>query len=202
MSSSVRHWSLATSALVGSLLAGGLAAQAKHEEPALSPELAAAKAALNKYQDPILAVHDGYLSTLACIDYSQPGGNGEMTYQKGGMGIHFLNPRNIGPKLDPQKPQVLIYEPVGGKLTLAAAEWFVPTDVSKEPLTIFGKKLEGPMEGHEPVLPARLHHWDLHVWLWKANPSGLFSPTNPNLKCIKRDYSYSLTLDPPNMVAP
>ena len=23
----------------------------------------------------------------------------------------------------------------------------------------------------------------LHVWLWKANPSGLFKPFNPNVSC-------------------
>jgi hypothetical protein len=46
------------------------------------------------------------------------------------------------------------------------------------------------MAGHEPVLPEALHHWDLHVWLWKSNPSGLFSSTNPTVKCPKTGYSF------------
>jgi hypothetical protein len=39
------------------------------------------------------------------------------------------------------------------------------------------------MEGHEPIMPPELHHWDLHVWLWKNNPAGMFTPTNPSVHC-------------------
>jgi hypothetical protein len=118
------------------------------------------------------------------------------------MGVHFLNPAYIGPMLDSTKPQVLIYEPVRGKLRLVAAEWFVPTQVSKDAPVIFGQTLQGPMEGHEPVLPAQLHHWDLHVWLWKVNPSGMFSSTNPKVTCAKTGYAYSFDEKPPRMVTP
>lgn len=170
--------------------------------PTLSPALAATRAALDKYQDPILAVHDGYFSTLGCIEYNTSGGHGEMEYKAGGMGVHFLNPAFISPKLDSLKPQVLIYEVVGNKLRLAAAEWFVPTQVSKDAPSIFGQTLQGPMEGHEPVLPAQLHHWDLHVWLWKPNRYGVFSPTNPDIKCTKTGYGYSVEEKPPKMVSP
>lgn len=179
-----------------------LSAQVKQQRATLTPALAAVRAALDKYQDPILAVHDGYFSTLGCIEYSTAGGHGEMEYKAGGMGVHFLNPALIGPKLDSLKPQVLIYEVVKGKLRLAAAEWFVPTQVSKEAPNIFGQTLQGPMEGHEPVLPAQLHHWDLHVWLWKSNPYGVFSPTNPDVKCAKSGYAYSIDEKPPKMVSP
>ena len=34
----------------------------------LSPELVTAKAGLEKYNDPLVAVRDGYFSTVACID--------------------------------------------------------------------------------------------------------------------------------------
>jgi hypothetical protein len=30
------------------------------------------RAGLNKYQDPMVAVADGYLSTVACIDFLKP----------------------------------------------------------------------------------------------------------------------------------
>jgi hypothetical protein len=46
------------------------------------------------------------------------------------------------------------------------------------------------MEGHHPLMPGALHHYDLHVWLWKENPAGMFSPTNPGLKCPKTGYSF------------
>jgi len=26
-------------------------------------------------------------------------------------------------------------------------------------------------------------HYDLHVWFWHDNPSGLFAPFNPALSC-------------------
>ena len=43
------------------------------------------------------------------------------------------NMGNVGPKLDPAKPQVLIYEPTGDTLRLVAAEWFMPADLADEP---------------------------------------------------------------------
>ena len=156
-----------------------------------SPELDRARAGLEKYQDPIVAVRDGYFSTLACVEYLQ-GGEGAMQYTPGGMGVHFINLQAISPMLDPAKPQVLIYEPVGGKLRLAAAEWFMPVEAAggKRP-SILGQQLQGPMEGHEPLQPRGLHHYDLHVWLWKNNPAGMFSPTNPAVKCPKGSYSFT-----------
>ena len=164
----------------------------------LSPELERTRAALEKYQDPVVAVHDGYLSTLACVEYTK-GGEGTMHYAPGGMGVHFLNLQLLGPALDPTKPQVLIYEPDGDRLRLAAAEWFVPVQVAgdKRP-TIFGQELQGPMEGHEPLQPRGLHHYDLHVWLWKNNPAGTFSATNPAVKCPEGSYSFAEK--PPKLV--
>jgi hypothetical protein len=160
-------------------------------QPSLPANLAATRAALDKYQDPVAAVRDGYFSTVGCVDYPKGGeGHGQMAYKPGGMGVHFLNPALIGPTLDSLKPQVLIYEPVGNRLRLVAAEWFVPTAVSKEAPMIFGTKLDGPMEGHAPILPVELHHWDLHVWLWKDNPNGLMHSTNSIIKCPDSPYTF------------
>lgn len=160
-------------------------------QPPLPGNLTATRAALEKYQDPVVAVREGYFSTLGCVDYPKGGGGpDEMAYKPGGMGVHFLNPALIGPTLDSLKPQVLIYEPVGNRLRLVAAEWFVPTAVAKEAPTIFGTKLDGPMVGHAPILPVELHHWDLHVWLWKVNPNGLMHPTNSTVKCPDGPYTF------------
>ena len=160
--------------------------------PALSPELEQARRSLDKYRDPVVAVHDGYFSTVGCVEYLEGGGEGTMQYAPGGMGVHFLNLQLVGPRLDPTKPQVLIYEPAGEKLRLVAAEWFVPVQAAGPTRpTIFGKELEGPMEGHTPLMPEGLHHYDLHVWLWKDNPAGLFSATNSAVKCPKGAYSFA-----------
>lgn len=163
--------------------------------------IAAVKAALDKYKDPIAAVHDGYYSTVGCVDFPSGGSeHGAMEYKPGAMGVHFINMAFVGPKLDSTKPQVLLYEPVGDKLVLTGAEWFVPTEVSKTPPTILGHQLMGPMEGHAPIMPPELHHWDLHVWLYKDNPNGMFSPTNSAVKCPKGAYSFADA--PPKMVKP
>jgi hypothetical protein len=165
---------------------------ARAQGKAMTPELESVRKLLDKYNDPIAAVRDGFYSSLGCISYPNGAVDGAMKYPKGAMGVHFINMGNVGPKLDPAKPQVLIYEPVGDKLKLVAAEWFMPTQLAAGTApAIFGQTLGGPMEGHQPVMPAELHHYDLHVWLWKTNPEGVFSPTNPAVKCPTTGYSFA-----------
>ena len=44
----------------------------------------------------------------------------------------------------------------------------------------------GRMRGEDPRgLPA-LKHYDLHVWLWKNNPRGMFTSTNSAVKCTPK----------------
>ena len=191
--------------LVGLMLGACTTAQTSSLEtsaqrPALPPDLEKVRAALEKYKDPILAVHDGYFSSLGCVYYTKPGGTGRVPYAPGGMGVHFLNPGLIGPTPDPMRPQILVYEPdAAGKLHLVAAEWLIPlaTGIKGRP-QLFGHPFDGPMEGHHPLMPRELHHYDLHVWLFKANPLGLFSPTNPVVKCA--GYSFALEEEPPPVV--
>jgi len=158
-------------------------------------DLKRARDALDKYKDPVAAIHDGYFSTLGCVTYPKPGAAGQVPYPAGGMGVHFFNGALMGAPLDPTKPQVLVYEPgAGGKLQLVAAEWFVPlTPELKGKPELFGRPFDGPMEGHHPLMPHGLHHYDLHVWLWKDNPAGMFSPTNPKIKCPKGPYTFEET---------
>ena len=191
-------------AAVAAAVPNVLVAQAKQQGAVMNvAAITAVRKALDKYKDPIVAVRDGYYSTVGCVDF--PGGgmeHGSMEYKPGAMGVHFINMQFVGPKLDSTKPQVLLYEPVGDKLVLTGAEWFVPTEVAKTPPTILGHQLMGPMEGHAPIMPAELHHWDLHVWLWKDNPNGMFSPTNSAVKCPNTGYGYSFADAPPKMVKP
>lgn len=172
-------------------LAAGAAFMPAHlaiADEALPPELEKLKVALEKYKDPVVAVRDGYFSTLGCVKYAS-----------GTMGVHFLNPALIGPEPDPMKPTLLVYEPVGDKLELVAVEWLIPlaTGVKPKP-ELFGQPFDGPMEGHEPLLPAELHHYDLHAWIFKPNPLGLFHPVNPEVKCP--DGSYTFLEEPPKTV--
>lgn len=57
----------------------------------MSPGLQRVRAALEKYRDPVVAIHDGYLSTLACINFPNEPLPGHEQYPKGAMGVHFLN---------------------------------------------------------------------------------------------------------------
>jgi hypothetical protein len=169
------------------------------QAPALPPEWEKIRVALEKYHDPYVAVRDGYLSTIGCVHYPKPGGAGQIAFAIGGMGIHFLNPELIGPVPDQMRPTILLYEPSGDKLRLVGAEWFIPLSTGiKERPTLFGRPFDGPMEGHEPLMPHGMHHYDLHVWLWKENSAGLFSPTNPSLTCA--GYGYSLAEEWPRIV--
>lgn len=160
-------------------------ANATEDEPAGIKEL---RAAMEKYKDPVVAVRDGYHSTLGCV-----------TYESGTMGVHFLNKELISAEPDPMKPVLLVYEPEGDKLQLVAVEWLIPlaTGIKSKP-SLFGHPFDGPMEGHEPLLPASLHHYDLHAWIFKDNPNGLFSPVNPDVKCPEGPYTF--LEEPPTMV--
>ncbi len=49
-------------------------AQVAAQSPdAMTPELQKVREALDKYRDPVMAVHDGYFSTLGCVEYPKPG---------------------------------------------------------------------------------------------------------------------------------
>ena len=157
-------------------------AWAQSSDAALSQEWSNVRRALEKYQDVVVAVRDGYFSAVMCVQ-DETGA---------GMGIHFLNRALLGPVADPMRPQILLYEPVGDKLQLVGAEWFIPlaTGVKDRP-SLFGQPFDGPMEGHPPTQPSSLHHYDLHVWLFKPNPTGLFKPFNVSVKCPKAEYTHT-----------
>lgn len=169
---------------------------AQAEEPSKA-DLDAMRQVLQKYQDPYVAVRDAYLSTMGCVHYSGEKIEGHMDYPKGAMGIHFVNLTVSGPP-DPMRPNVLIYEPDGGKLRLVAVEWLVPLAVAKERPTLLGQPFQGPMEGHEPLIPKDFAHYDLHAWLFKDNPLGMFSPTNPDVTCD--GYEFALLEAPTKLV--
>ena len=191
------HARCAVIALAGFLCAGPVLSAAEAEEPNKA-ELDALRKVMEKYQDPYAAVRDLYLSTVGCVHYSGEKIEGRMEYAKGGMGVHFVNLTVTGPMPDPMRPNVLIYEPDGEKLRLVAAEWLVPLAAAKERPSLFGQPFQGPMEGHEPLIPKDFVHYDLHAWLFKDNPLGMFSPTNPDVKCD--GYDFSLLEEPTKIV--
>jgi hypothetical protein len=136
-------------------------------------------AATAKYHNIANAIRDGYVPTNTCAEL--PG--------TGGMGYHYANPRlSSDNRLDPLHPEVLVYAPrPHGSRQLAALEYFKADDdqklsTDKDRPSLFGVKFDGPMLGHEAGMPI---HYDLHLWLWKHNPSGLFAMWNPRVHCPK-----------------
>lgn len=155
-----------------------------------SQQLAAARQATANYHTVDAALADGYISTEEGVEL--PG--------VGGMGVHYLNPAYFGQafvtrQVTLEQSPALLYEERGGKLHLVGVEYFYPIvlasgatwwghdvpagDLAPAP-TLFGQRFDGPMAGHSPEMPA---HYDLHVWLWKGSPSGIFSTWNPNVSC-------------------
>ena len=179
---------LAVLAMVALACVGMVPGPAVAQEP-YKAELDALRKAMEKYQDYKVAVRDLYLSTVGCVHYAGEKTAHHMDYPKGAMGIHFVNVTIQGPP-DPMKPNVLIYEPVGKELKLVAVEWLVPLtpDLKQRP-SLFGQSFMGPMEGHEPLIPKDYVHYDLHAWLFKNNPLGMFAPTNPEVSCKDSDFA-------------
>jgi len=186
-------------ALVAALGLAGMGAALKPAaaEQAYKAEIDALRKAMTKYQDYKVAVRDLYMSTVGCVHYSGEKIAGHMEYPRGAMGIHFVNLTIQGPP-DPMKPNVVIYEPVGRSLRLVAVEWVVPLKAAKERPSLFGQPFMGPMEGHEPIMAKEFVHYDLHAWLFKNNPLGMFAPTNPNVNC--KNSAFSLPEKPTRMI--
>ncbi len=185
-------------ALVAAAVIAGLGLASASAQDPYKAQIDTLRKSLEKYQDYQAAVRDLYLSTVGCVHYSGETIPGYMHYARGAMGVHFLNATIQGPP-DPMKPNVLIYEPVGKTLKLVAVEWFTPLtpDLKQRP-SLFGHPFMGPMEGHEPLIPRAYLHYDLHAWLFKPNPLGMFAATNPNVRC--EGYVYDLLEKPTRMV--
>jgi hypothetical protein len=173
--------SLAVAALLLVVLAGIAYAATGVTDPVVLKDLAAIRQATTKYHDVNVALADGFIRTPNCVESPD-----------GGMGIHFINPaRLMDPAVNILEPEILLYVKSGNVMKLLGVEYFygigapgselkdVPQPVPPSPI-IFGRSLDGPMEKHEPDQPP---HYDLHVWIWQANPSGIFAPFNPNVSC-------------------
>jgi hypothetical protein len=143
-------------------------------------DLRAAKAASARYHSFQQALKHGYsVVGEPCVPPVGP--------PSPAMGIHAVNEALMDdPAIDPLRPELLLYIPdKHGKLRLIGVEYWKADadqnlDTSADRPSVFGQPFDGPMLGHTPTMPI---HYDLHVWFWEHNPSGLFAPVNPNLAC-------------------
>jgi hypothetical protein len=162
--------SLMAVALVGPATAG-----------AKGDSLADARGATAKYHRLQTAIDDGYgrlldAQGIACID--NPG--------VGGMGIHYVSDALVGDAaVNARKPEALVYEPKkNGRLRLVALEYVVFQSAwdqeHKKPPKLFGRRFELIPAGNRYGLPA---FYELHAWVWKHNPRGMFDDWNPRVSC-------------------
>lgn len=136
-----------------------------------------AKLATQPFHNLDVALAAGYASFYKCTDEAG----------KGGMGQHFVKgPLVEDPALDTLRPEVLVYEPrPEGGYRLVAVEYVVLKDAWLKTHTrapsLFGQRLTLIPAPNRYGLPA---FYELHVWLWKANPRGVFNDWNPRVSCL------------------
>ena len=133
--------------------------------------------ATRRFQDPAVALAEGYVPTFGCVSGSS----------EGQMGVHFVNMRLVGDNvLDPANPEILLYEPLSNnRYRLTGADFLV-----------LAAPWNAANQGNPPQLMGQLFHffeapnrfglpefYTLHVWAWKDNPQGTFANWNPNVSC-------------------
>ncbi len=169
--------------LLAALLAAALAVGV------VAPVAAADESGLAALRNATAAFHDlaaaeaaGYtvevadLAGITCI--ADPGGAGT-------MGIHFLNPSLLDNTVNATSPQLVIYAPgPDGQLKLVAVEYLAfqaAWDAANaSPPALFGQTFHLVPAGNRYGLPA---FYELHVWVWQPNPSGMFYEWNPRVSC-------------------
>ena len=156
--------------------------------PELSQLLAAVRNATDQFHDVSVAFAAGYRPSSAGCESSTDGA----------MGIHYGHPALLGlvpgvrpttgtnSVIDPLRPEVLMYEPrpngtrrlVGIEYVVYRAAWDAanPTTLPTLLGVPFDKKFGPEAHGHAD-------HYELHVWLWRHNPLGMFAPWNPKVSC-------------------
>jgi hypothetical protein len=143
----------------------------KKGDASQSQLLAQVRRATAKYQRLEVAEADGYELSEHCV-YNE---------ELGGMGHHAVNAGLLGTDFDPLKPQALLYEATpDGKYNLVGVEYIVFN--IDQPHPHFGNQLFDV--GGTPIPDP---HYSLHVWVWKANPNGMYTAYNPNVSCGDMD---------------
>jgi hypothetical protein len=167
------------------------------------PDLDAVRAATERFRDVEVALAEGYVrDPFDLCDTAEMMGRPAAL---GAMGIHYARPDLLGitgppnPRVsgtgthtDFLKPAVLIYEPqADGSLELVAVENLVFEDAWKAaghtaPPSFHGVPYDY-MRNDPTTATDEAHmfepHYDRHVWLYRENPNGIFTPFNPKVSC-------------------
>jgi hypothetical protein len=167
------------------------------------PTLDDVRRATERFRDVNTALAEGYLrDPYDLCDTAAMMGRPETL---GAMGIHYFRPDLLGitgppsPRVtgtgthtDFRKPAILIYEPqADGGLELVAVENLVFADAWRaaghsSPPTFHGVPYDSMVDDPSTVTDEAhmfAPHFDRHVWLYRTNPTGVFTPFNPAVSC-------------------
>ncbi len=165
------------------------------------PTLNQVKQAAERYRNVAVAVAEGYTTDNKCVTAEMLGYPAE----QGAMGLHYVR-RDLlglpdkptgrvagtGTYTDFAKPAMLVYEPqADGKLELVAVEnlvfkkaWEASGNV--QPPNFRGNRYLLLADDPETKLDEAHNyepHYELHAWVLRDNPLGMFAPFNPNVTC-------------------
>jgi hypothetical protein len=165
------------------------------------------RAATEKYEDPEVALADGYIREP--MNLCAHAGDEDLPPQVGAMGVHFFRPDLLGinatePRVngngihtDFLKPSVLVYHTTAdGSLKLGAVENLVWERAWREAGNAGPPEFHGFQYWHRIDNPATAYadeahlfepHYELHMWLFEENPAGLFAQFNPRVSCDHHD---------------
>lgn len=150
------------------VLAGATTAYA-HDLP--KSDLTELKQATAKYHTLENALKDGFAAFS--LDPNDPNTPTCFDSPSGGMGLHYV--RNIDGVIDANDPEAMVYEVrPNGQIKLVAVEYIIPAsevDPANPPV----------LYGHTFHPHSFLPVYIMHVWVWKANPDGMFADFNPNV---------------------
>ena len=171
-------------------------------DPALSAELDNLRKLNERFSDVNVALAEGYVADPSgmCVTADMVG----EPATNGAMGIHYFRPDLLGLKQAPgratgtgmhtdfTKPAILMYEPqADGTLKLVGIENLVWTaawqDAGKTsaPAYLGQDYFQMTDDPNTPIDEAHgfESHYDLHIWLYRDSPSGVFSQFNAGVTC-------------------
>lgn len=194
---------LVMAGLVQAAAPSALAAQPESQPGPGEPTLAEVRQETERFRDVRVALAEGYVrDPMNMCETAEMMGR---PASEGGMGIHFFRPDLLGITAPPsprvsgagthtdfRRPGVLIYEPqADGSLELIAVENLVFADAWKAAHgdarpTFHGVPYDAMAD--DPATPTdEAHnfapHFDRHVWIYRENPNGVFTPFNPAVSC-------------------
>ena len=192
-----------TAAFVAFISAGTLLAAGSSPQRG-EPTLAEVRQATERFRDVNVALAEGYIRDP--FDLCETAAMMGRPASDGAMGIHYFRPdllgitappsprvNGVGMHTDFRAPSILIYEPqADGSLALVAVENLVFAAAWRaaghtEPPTFHGVPYDSMADDPNTTLDeAHMFepHFDRHVWIYRENPRGVFTPLNPAVTCM------------------